>query len=189
MKDDSKGGTSTNAVSEFSDLGIFKSNTNINNELLTLKSPTLMTEVVQRLGLNETYTVRKGLKDVELYKSSPLAVTYRHLDETPVGFTIDISSKENVCHIRHGSKRESVWGRVLRKDGRSIRTEIGTLVINFTKYWNDSFVGTSIRYRKGNVCAVTDYYTAALHAELGNEDATIINLSINDAPFRRLKTF
>ena len=77
--------TSTNAVSEFSDLGIFKSNTNINNELLTLKSPTLMTEVVQRLGLNETYTVRKGLKDVELYKSSPLAVTYRHLDETPVG--------------------------------------------------------------------------------------------------------
>lgn len=94
MKDDSKGGTSTNAVSEFSDLGIFKSNTNINNELLTLKSPTLMTEVVQRLGLNETYTVRKGLKDVELYKSSPLAVTYRHLDETPVGFTIDISSKE-----------------------------------------------------------------------------------------------
>ena len=58
VKDDSKGGTSTNAVSEFSDLGIFKSNTNINNELLTLKSPTLMTEVVQRLGLNETYTVR-----------------------------------------------------------------------------------------------------------------------------------
>ena len=54
-------------------------------------------------------------------------------------------------------------------------------VINFTKYWNDSFVGTSIRYRKGNVCAVTDYYTAALHAALGNEDATIINLSINDA--------
>ena len=42
-------------------------------------------------------------------------------------------------------------------------------------------MGTSIRYRKGNVCAVTDYYTAALHAELGNEDATIINLSITDA--------
>ena len=69
--------------------------------------------------------------------------------------------------------------------GDSIRTEIGTLVINFTKYWNDSFVGTSIRYRKGNVCAVTDYYTAALHAELGNEDATIINLSINDASIQK----
>ena len=46
-------------------------------------------------------------------------------------------------------------------------------------------MGTSIRYRKGNVCAVTDYYTAALHAELGNEDATIINLSINDASIQK----
>ena len=29
--------------------------------------------------------------------------------------------------------------------------------------------------------AVTDYYTQNLRAELGNEDATIINLSIDDA--------
>ncbi len=63
---------------DFADLGMFKRNTNINNELLTISSPTLMTEVVKRLGLNETYTIRKGLKDVELYKGSPLAVTYRH---------------------------------------------------------------------------------------------------------------
>ena len=70
VKDDTKSGSST-TISEFSDLGIFKSNTNINNELLTLKSPTLMTEVVRRLGLNETYTVRKGLKDVGLYKKQP----------------------------------------------------------------------------------------------------------------------
>ena len=53
-----------------------------------------MTEVVRRLGLNETYTVRKGLKDVGLYKSNPVAVSYRHQDETPVSFKIDFSSKE-----------------------------------------------------------------------------------------------
>lgn len=59
VKDNSKSNSSTNAMSDFSDLGIFKSNTNINNELLTLKSPTLMTEVVSRLGLNESFTVRR----------------------------------------------------------------------------------------------------------------------------------
>lgn len=67
------------------------------------------------------------------------------------------------------------------KMGDSIRMEIGTFVINLTKYWNDSFVGTSIHYNKGSVNAVTDYYTQNLRAELGNEDATIINLSIDDA--------
>ena len=60
VKDNSKSSSSTGVTSDFSDLGIFKSNTNINNELLTLKSPTLMTEVVNRLGLNETFTIRIG---------------------------------------------------------------------------------------------------------------------------------
>ena len=59
VKDNSNSSSSTGAMNEFSDLGIFKSNTNINNELLTLKSLTLMTEVVNRLGLNESYTVRR----------------------------------------------------------------------------------------------------------------------------------
>lgn len=35
-----------------------------------------MTEVVRRLRLNETYTVRKGLKNVDLYKVNPVAVTF-----------------------------------------------------------------------------------------------------------------
>ena len=68
VKDDSKNGSLGGGMSEFSDMGIFRSNTNINNELFTLKSPALMTEVVRRLRLNEIYTVRKGLKNVDLYK-------------------------------------------------------------------------------------------------------------------------
>lgn len=35
-----------------------------------------MTEVARRLRLNETYTVRKGLKNVDLYKVNPVAVTF-----------------------------------------------------------------------------------------------------------------
>lgn len=185
VKDDSKSGSSTGAMNEFSDLGIFKSNTNINNELLTLKSPTLMTEVVQRLGLNETYTVRKGLKDVGLYKNNPIAVTYRHQDETPVSFKIDLLSKGEFVISDVVINGEESGKDFSGKMGDSIRTEIGTLVINPTKYWDDSFVGTSIRYGKGDVRAVTDYYAAALRADLGSEDATIINLSIDDASVQK----
>ncbi len=185
VKDDTKSGSSTNAISEFSDLGIFKSNTNINNELLTLKSPTLMTEVVQRLGLNESYTVRRGLRITELYKNAPVAVTYRHLDEASVSFTIDISSKETFVisdmEIDGEARSEDFSGKM----GDSIRIEIGTLVINPTKHWDDSFVGTSIHYAKGSVDTVTDYYADALRANLGNEDATIIDLSIDDASIQK----
>ena len=56
VKDDgNKSGGVTSISSEFSDLGIFGTSSNISNELTTLKSPELMTEVVRRQRLNENY--------------------------------------------------------------------------------------------------------------------------------------
>lgn len=185
IKDDSKGGTSTAAMNEFADMGLFKSNTNINNELLTLKSPTLMTEVVQRLGLNETYTVRKGLKEVGLYKSNPVAVTYLHPVKETVGFTIEISSKDTFILSGFTVDGEETGKNFSGKMGDSIRTSAGTLLVTPTQKYDDSFIGSSIRYNKGAVDAVTDYYTRNLRADLGNEDATIINLSIDDASIQK----
>ena len=67
VKDDSnKGGGMSSISGEFSDLGLFSTNSNISNELTTLKSPELMTEVVRRLRLNENYSKRDGMKTVTL---------------------------------------------------------------------------------------------------------------------------
>lgn len=185
IKDDSKNGAQTGGMNEFSDLGVFKSNTNINNELLTMKSPTLMTEVVQRLGLNETYTTRWRLKDIGLYKSSPIAVTYSNRNETSVSFAISFFSKEKFVISDMTVDGETIEKEYTGRVGDSIRTEAGTLAIDLTKHWNASFVGTTINYGKNSVRAVTDYYTSAIRAELGNEDASIINLSIDDASIQK----
>lgn len=185
VKDDSKGGSSAAAMNEFADMGLFKSNTNINNELLTLKSPTLMTEVVHRLGLNETYSIHRGLKKVDLYKNSPVAVTYLHPVEEPVSFTIELSGKGTFSLSDFTVAGEELDEHFSGKLGDSIRTSIGTLLVLPTPKYNDSFTGSSILYSKGSVDAVTDYYTQKLRADLGNEDATIINLSIDDASIRK----
>ena len=157
VKDDSKSGSSGGAMSEFSDMGIFRSNTNINNELFTLKSPALMTEVVRRLRLNETYTVRKGLKNVDLYKANPVAVTFGEVMEKPVSFTIRIDSKDafTISGLKvAGAESENTFaGRM----GDSIQTAAGTLFISPTKFYSDACIGTSIRYAIGKVCpAVQD---------------------------------
>ena len=68
IKDNSKGGSASVGAEEFADLGLFKNSSNVYNELQTMKSPALMEEVVSRLGLNETFTVKEGLKPRELYK-------------------------------------------------------------------------------------------------------------------------
>lgn len=185
VKDDSKSGSSGGAMSEFSDMGIFRSNTNINNELFTLKSPALMTEVVRRLRLNETYTVRKGLKNVDLYKANPVAVTFGEVMEKPVSFTIRIDSKDafTISGLKvAGVESENTFaGRM----GDSIQTAAGTLFISPTKFYSDACIGTSIRYAIGKADAAADRYLHALRVELGSKEATIINLSINDTSIAR----
>lgn len=185
VKDNSKSSSSTGAMSDFSDLGIFKSNTNINNELLTLKSPTLMTEVVNRLGLNETFTIRKGLKNVDLYKVSPVTITFCDNIEVPLSFTIKFSSKEAFAISELEISGEDIGETLSAQMGDSIQTSAGIMIVSPTQEFTDAFIGTSIRYVRGSVRAAVDTYSNALVAELGNEDATIINLSINDTSIRK----
>lgn len=185
VKDNSKSSSSTSAMNDFSDLGIFKSNTNINNELLTLKSPTLMTEVVNRLGLNETFTIRKGLKNVDLYKVSPVTITFCDKTEVPLSFTIKFSSKEAFAISELEILGEDIGETLSAQMGDSIQTSAGIMIVSPTQEFTDAFIGTSIRYVRGSVRAAVDTYSNALVAELGNEDATIINLSINDTSIRK----
>lgn len=185
IKDNSKSNSSTSAMSDFSDLGIFKSNTNINNELLTLKSPTQMIEVVRRLGLNETFTIRRGLKDVDLYKSCPVAVTFLDKTEVPLSFVIEFSSKDAFTISGFETSGESTGETFSAQIGDSIRTPAGMIVISSGQVPTDAFTETPVRYARENMRNVADAYADALVAELGNEDATIINLSITDVSIRK----
>lgn len=78
VKEDAKNSSSMSGgvSSELSNIGILRTNTNINNEIITMQSPVIMTEVVKRLGLNNVYSVRRGLRMVNLYQDSPIAVTF-----------------------------------------------------------------------------------------------------------------
>ena len=53
IKDDAKGNSA--GAEEFANLGLFQSNTNIQNEMANLKAKDLMEEVVRRLGLDINY--------------------------------------------------------------------------------------------------------------------------------------
>lgn len=185
VKDNSKSSSSTSAMSDFSDLGIFKSNTNINNELLTLKSPTLMTEVVSRLGLNETFTVRRGLKNIDLYKASPVTVTFCTKVEEPLSFIVEFSSKDAFVISGFEVAGEDTGERFSAQTGDSIHTSVGTLILSPTQEPADAFIDTPVLYIRRSVRTTADDYTNALVAELGNEDATIINLSINNASIQK----
>lgn len=59
------------------------------------------------------------------------------------------------------------------------------MAISLTSQYENSFTGSTIRYSKESADMMADSYTQKLRAELGNEDATIINLSIDDASVQK----
>ncbi len=58
IKDQDGGGGVADISNAFSSLGLVSSNTNVNNELISLSSPAVMYEVVKNLGLDVNYSTR-----------------------------------------------------------------------------------------------------------------------------------
>ena len=59
-------------TTDLESLGVKSVNSNILDEMFILGSPAVMETVVSRLGLNRVYSVRKGLRQNELYRNSPV---------------------------------------------------------------------------------------------------------------------
>ena len=81
IKDDRLGGTAGGDVgASFSGIAFLQSNTNVLNELASITSPTVMAEVVGRLGLDVDYSAKGTFHDTPLYGTNlPLRFTFPDL--------------------------------------------------------------------------------------------------------------
>lgn len=180
IKDNSKNGSS-GGNGDFQDLGIFTNNTNINNELFTIQSPTLMTEVVKRLKLDDTYTIKDGLRSKELYKETPILVTFKHPEKVEgISFTIQFYGKDKACLSDFIASGDNIDKSMDVTIGKSVDTPVGELTLTTTQYYLNTWNDIPIRYAKNGLQGTINHYAALIHADLGDEKVTIINLSIDD---------
>lgn len=165
-------------LSEFSELSIFRTNVNINNELFTLKSPMLMLEVVRRLGLDELYLTEKGLQRVELYKTSPFNVIDKEgkLNQG-VSFVVKLTSPTNYVITQWMGGEKTLSGTI----GKALQTPVGNIVLSATPYLTDEYIGKEILYVKGNSEAIANGYAGGLRVALNDENTTIVHISLSDA--------
>lgn len=186
IKDDSKGGNVSSNMEGFADLGLFKSNTNINNELLSLQSPFLMKEVVERLGLNQNYSVKDRFRSRDLYDNTPVTVVMDSLyKDMPLSFRIEFLSDTEILLSDFVLDDEPLEADAIRDTlTRPVQTPAGKVYVNPTSCYKD-FPYTSLLYTQRKLQDVADDYVSLLNATLGNEDATIVDLSITDTNIRR----
>lgn len=185
---DGKGGSSPiNGLSQdFQNLGILASNTNINNEILTISAPIMMQEAVKRLHLELQMQVKNGLHTVPLYDNSPISLLMPQANDD---FMCSFKMRLNANQTAELWDFETINGlnekHITIKMGEIARTPVGIIVLQATKYWKRNFTSDEIYVTKYPVKNIGNMYNSRLSVALSNKESTILDISIVDESKQR----
>lgn len=184
IKEDSKGNSMGDAAG-LGDFDLFQTSTNVNNEIQSLQSPSVMLDVVKRLNLDVNYhTDGRFYKEVLYGHSCPYAVSFNDLqDNENVSFTINPGKKGQVRlsdFVRNG---EEVGGETVATLNKTVKTPVGDLMVkaeNEKSAYDAPIYVSRIGYQ-----ATTGAYSSKLSVALSDDKSTVISLSFNDVCIQR----
>lgn len=184
IKDESKGNSV--GADEFANMGLFQSNTNLQNEIYNLKSKDMTEEVVRRLGLDINYFKDGRFHDQVAYGTDlPVRVTTTgYPDECSLSFTlkVDPAGKVTVNDFVNsdGSYGKSYTGRL----NSAITTPGGSIMVSPSPlYIKGSNV--ELKVQKYPLSAARDTYNARLQVAMSNDNSSIIKLTVFDESTQR----
>lgn len=151
----------------------------VTSEIVQLKSKELMRETVSRVGAETSYSVRKGLRDIELYKHSPIQLklanaspsTLCELIVTP----IDGKSVELTFNGKGAEKKKQVVTL-----NQETNTPVGRLTTVPTCYYQEAAFGQAIRVRRYDREAMVNHFLNNLKVTQLEDDASVLQVVIED---------
>lgn len=185
IKDDSKG-KSASGMEDFADFGMFTTNTNINNEMVMLKSPDLMREVVSRLNLNMNYHADGRFHRRTIYGGQlpAKAILVDFPENEAVAFTMLLAKGGNVTLFdfnRNGEKTEERFTGTLND---TISTSVGRiLVVPTSSYVKEQEALLYVSHAP--LQSVAAAYSSGLGVSQNDQKSNIIYLSLTDVSIQR----
>ena len=172
--------SSSKALGVLSNDAMFQNNIDMNNEVFTLKSPTIMTEVIKRLDLQMEYFIRGRFYGTTLYGSSlPVRVQFHDVpDNKAAGFNLEmLPDSTYLLHNIYLDYEE--WNDKALKGrlGSTIETPVGRVTISATDFYYQ--IEEPIVVEQHSLRSTLSFYVNEL--EVTPEDgSSIINLKVND---------
>lgn len=180
FKDDKGGGLSE--TSAFSDLALLNASKSIDDEVLVLKSRTLMESVVVGLQLDVSYVIEGQIRDIEIYGDDvPVKIIMNTLGEGAYNHPFVIHFKDdNSFVIDDGTKETHRFGQeVIRPYG------------NFTVVSQPGFVYSEVNkpilVQFHSTRSMAGHYSSALSIKTVNKQSSALRLGITDPIPERAK--
>jgi uncharacterized protein involved in exopolysaccharide biosynthesis len=178
IKDDKKGGSMASEMAAFQDLGLFAQSTNFDNELEVFKSKSLIKQVILEMNAYSSYTVRQGLRTVELYKNSPLLVEMTPQENDLLRAAIEM---EVVLHADSsiqvtGTYREQSFQQGLKKLPGYIHTPAGRVTFAY-RHDAPALVQNELKIAVSPAMAIAKGCLANLNIEPTSKTTSVATLS------------
>lgn len=196
LKDDNNSGGDVSGA--FSDMGLLKTNTNIKNEILTIKSSPTISEVVKRLNLMVNYTIPGRLYNPTIYGSSlPVSITFNDITDDNVASLTATLHKDGSLSLSDFSPADEANGEKTIKVSsinkiQTIQSPIGKLTIAPNASYAPPAGGLEddmvIYVSKQSIGSATGKYVGKLSARKA-DDCSVIELSFNDVSSDRTIDF
>ncbi|MDR0954929.1 MAG: polysaccharide biosynthesis tyrosine autokinase [Rikenellaceae bacterium] len=190
IKDDSKGSSATAGMEAFADLGLFATNTNVNNEMGTLESPDLMREVVSRLHLETDYHVNESFRRQTIYGNQlPIRVFFTDLPENETAtFTLQLSADGSVFlsefeRVIEG-ERVKLDNEVTGILNQPLSSPLGEILVIPTSFFTEG-TEAEIYVSHRSLRDVVDDYVKQLTVSQNDDKSNIIVLSFKDVSPQR----
>lgn len=168
--------TTTTGLDRFDN---FINKVNVANEMLQFNSKRLIREVVSRTHADVSYKMKDGLRNVELYTKSPVAVSFADmLPEQYVAFTVTLLNKDSV-EITDFSMAENGERQVVELND-TISLNEGKVVVVPTNYMTESWIGVPVKVSKMPLDAVVSVYRNSIAVKQEEEESSILTLALKD---------
>ena len=151
----------------------------IQNEIMIIKSQTLMENVVRKLHLNTkySYTTRLAKRNKTLYNDRPVEVLFPDANEQlNVSFVVTPKDATH-AELSFFQGREDSPSMTINI-GEMTNTPVGKVIINYTWYYNDFFNGIGIQVRQQPVAQVATQYRNAVSV-VRDDEKNSIRLKLN----------
>lgn len=189
IKEESKGQSLSGDVgASFADLGLFQSNTNVNNELVSLQSPAVMYDVVKRLHLEVDYSTKGSFyPQVRYGQNLPVTVSFAGLaDNETAALTVEAVRPKGIKLTSFVHNGEKVAGEVVGTLNDSLVTPIGKVVIRPSTAFVDWQKGSeSLTVSRSSLTSAVTRYSRGLNVALQSEKTTIVDLTFKDVCTQR----
>lgn len=195
IKDQDQGGSSGDLASAFSTMGLFASKTSVYNEVIALKSPAVMSEVVKRLGLETSYSQKGRLRWNTLYgKNLPFTVLFDRKDVLERGASLELElDPDGSLTLTEFTSYDDEGKPVETKKefkGHIGSTFTSTPLGNIQIMANPSYTGkrtrqVTVKVSRNSMDSAIEGTLGKLKVDLTDQDAEVIDLTVQDVSVQR----